>query len=215
MDNLYQILQHFIATVDGDISHWFAPATTSFALIFAAEIGDKSQLVCMTLAVRHRALPVLSGAILAFALLNTLAVVFGIAIASWFPDYLIAATVALLFAVFGTHALLLNEDEEDDAVVTEKKGHTIFFTTLVIIILAEFGDKTQLAVIALSTTAIPAAVWLGSTAALITTSALGVLAGRTILQKLPLIFLHRLSGLLFIGLAMYAAYTAYLKQPYF
>ena len=51
---------------------------TSFLLIFAAEIGDKSQLVCMALAVRYRALPVAVGAILAFLALNTLAVVFGL-----------------------------------------------------------------------------------------------------------------------------------------
>lgn len=183
-------------------------SATSFALIAAAEIGDKSQLVCMTLASRHRAMPVMWGAILAFAFLNTLAVVFGAAIAKWLPDYVVAATVALLFAGFGLHALLNHEDEEDDEVV-EKSGHGIFFTTFLLITVAEFGDKTQLAVVAFSSTALPIAVWLGSTLALMFTSGLGVLAGRTVLQRIPLTFLHKISGLIFLALAGLAAFKAY------
>lgn len=185
-----------------------ATTGTSFALIAAAEIGDKSQLVCMTLASRHRGMPVIWGAIAAFALLNTLAVVFGAAIAKWLPDYVVAGTVSLLFAAFGLHALM-NHDEDDDEEVVEKSGHGIFFTTFLLITVAEFGDKTQLAVVAFSSTANPYAVWIGSTLALIFTSALGVLAGRTILQKLPLSLLHKISGVLFLVLAAIASAKAY------
>nr|WP_235185831.1 TMEM165/GDT1 family protein [Methylomarinum vadi] len=185
-----------------------ATAGTSFALIAAAEIGDKSQLVCMTLASRHRGRPVIWGAVAAFALLNTLAVVFGAAIAKWLPDYVVAATVALLFTAFGLHALL-NHDEDEDEEVLEKSGHGIFFTTFVLITFAEFGDKTQLAVVAFSSTANPYAVWIGSTLALIFTSAMGVLAGRTILQKLPLSLLHKISGIIFLILAGIAVVRTY------
>nr|WP_228778844.1 TMEM165/GDT1 family protein [Methylobacter sp. BlB1] len=185
-----------------------ATAATSYALIAAAEIGDKSQLVCMTLASRHRGLPVMLGAITAFAFLNTLAVVFGVAIAAWLPEYIVAATVAFLFAAFGIHALRIEEEDEDEE-VKEKSGHGIFFTTFLLITVAEFGDKTQLAVVALSSTASPVAVWLGSTAALASTSALGILAGRTILQKFPLTLLHKISGAIFLILAALAGYRAY------
>ncbi|MDP3838170.1 MAG: TMEM165/GDT1 family protein, partial [Methylococcales bacterium] len=89
--------------------------------------------------------------------------------------------------------------------------HGIFFTTFLLITVAEFGDKTQLAVVALSSTAVPLAVWLGSTAALVSTSAVGVLAGRTILQKIPLTLLHRISGCIFLILAAIAAYRAYIS----
>jgi len=188
---------------------WFSPITTSYALIIAAEIGDKSQLVCMTLAARHRATPVIFGAIVAFALLNTLAVIFGVAIANWVPAYLVAAIVGVLFAVFGILALFFTEDEDDNEALPEKSGHSLFFTTFILITVAEFGDKTQLAVVALSSTALPEAVWIGSTLALITTSVLGVLAGRTLLQKIPLSLLHKLSGVLFIILAGFAAVEAY------
>lgn len=210
MDALSHIvtdLQHI------NISQLATTSATSFALIAAAEIGDKSQLVCMTLAARHRAAPVIWGAVAAFALLNTLAVVFGVAIASWLPDCLVAVAVALLFAGFGVHALLNHEEEGDEADVEEKSGHGIFFTTFLLITMAEFGDKTQLAVVALSSTAVPIAVWLGATLALAFTSGLGVWAGRTVLQRMPLNFLHKISGVIFILLAVMAAYQAYVSFP--
>jgi putative Ca2+/H+ antiporter (TMEM165/GDT1 family) len=55
---------------------------STLALIALAEIGDKSQLVCMTLAARHRHWPVILGATTAFLILNTLAVLFGAGIAA-------------------------------------------------------------------------------------------------------------------------------------
>ncbi|TXL17749.1 hypothetical protein BMR04_04585 [Methylococcaceae bacterium HT3] len=93
----------------------------------------------------------------------------------------------------------------------EKSGHNLFFTTFLLITVAEFGDKTQLAVVALSSTALPIAVWIGATCALILTSTLGVIAGRTILQKCPLSLLHKISGLIFLVLAILAAYNSYLS----
>jgi putative Ca2+/H+ antiporter (TMEM165/GDT1 family) len=207
VDSLQSLLSLVNASSLAELS---ATTITSYVLIIAAEMGDKSQLVCMTLASRHRALPVMLGAIAAFALLNTLAVIFGVAIANWLPEYVIAATVAVLFTVFGIHALRV-EEPDDDEEVEEKSGHNIFFTTFLLITVAEFGDKTQLAVVALSSTAAPIAVWLGSTLALVSTSALGVLAGRTILQKVPLVLLHKISGTIFLALAAIAAYRAYIS----
>lgn len=210
LQHFQNYLQHFLSLLtSGNLAEISATAATSYALIAAAEIGDKSQLVCMTLASRHRGLPVMLGAIAAFAFLNTLAVVFGVAIAAWLPEYIVAATVAFLFAAFGIHALRIEEEDEDEE-VKEKSGHGIFFTTFLLITVAEFGDKTQLAVVALSSTASPVAVWLGSTAALASTSALGILAGRTILQKFPLTLLHKISGAIFLILAALAGYRAYI-----
>jgi len=123
---------------------------------------------------------------------------------------IIGATVALLFAAFGIHSLRVEDDDEEDAVV-EKSGHSIFFTTFLLITVAEFGDKTQLAVVALSSTSLPIAVWIGASSALAFTSALGVLAGRTVLQKCPLTLLHKISGAIFIILAILASYNAYLS----
>jgi putative Ca2+/H+ antiporter (TMEM165/GDT1 family) len=54
----------------------------------------------------------------------------------------------------------------------------------------------------------PSAVWAGASLALVLTSVLGVWAGRTVLRKIPLIRLHRLSGVLFLALAVYAGMEA-------
>ena len=206
---LHSWLQHFLSLfATGNITELSATTATSFALIVAAEFGDKSQLVCMALASRHRAMPVMLGAIAAFAFLNTLAVVFGVVIAGWLPETAVAGIVAFLFAAFGIHALRVQE-EDDGEIVQEKSGHSIFFTTFLLITVAEFGDKTQLAVVALSSTAAPLAIWLGSTTALATTSALGIVAGRTILKKVPLVLLHKISGTFFLVLSVIAVYRAY------
>jgi putative Ca2+/H+ antiporter (TMEM165/GDT1 family) len=208
-ENFQGSMQHFLLLLNiGNFSEISVTAATSFALIAAAEIGDKSQLVCMTLASRHRAMPVLLGAIAAFAFLNTLAVIFGVAIANWLPAHIVAGVVAFLFAAFGIHSLRI-QIEDDNAEVKEKSGRGIFFTTFLLITVAEFGDKTQLAVVGLSSTLAPIAVWFSSTAALATTSALGILAGRTILQKVPLLLLHKISGIIFLVLSVLASYKAY------
>jgi len=176
---------------------------SSFSLIALAEIGDKSQLVCMTLAARYRPWPVLLGAIVAFALLNIIAVVFGAAAAHWLPDTVVTAAVGILFILFGIHALR-NSTDQDDEVPDARGSHSLFFSTLLLITLAEFGDKTQIAVAGLSSTSDPLAVWLGATLALTLTSALGVLAGRTIMQRISVNMLHKISGGLFILLGLLA-----------
>lgn len=143
------------------------------------------------------------GAVSAFAVLNLLAVVFGAAVAAWLPELLVTLVVAALFAFFGINALRYREDEEDDN-VDEKPGHGIVATTFLLIFLAEFGDKTQLAVAGLGSTTEPSAVWAGATAALALTSLLGVFAGRKLLHRLPLVWIHRVSGVFFLLLAIFA-----------
>ena len=180
---------------------------STFTLIALAEIGDKSQLVCMTLAARHRHWPVLLGASAAFLVLNVLAVLFGAGVAAWVPERLMAGIVAVLFAVFGVHALRSTDDGDTEDVI-EKPGHGIFFTTLLLILVAEFGDKTQIAVAGLASNLAPTPVWIGASAALVAISALGVWAGRTLLQRLPLHWLHRVSGGVFLVFALLAAWRA-------
>ncbi len=184
---------------------WLSTTGTTFLLIALAEFGDKSQLVCMTLAARHRGLPVLLGAVTAFSILNLLAVVFGAAIAAWLPEWIVTAAVAVLFAIFGINSLRF-QDEEDDEDPEEKPGHGIFVTTLTLIFLAEFGDKTQLAVAGIGSTASALPVWTGATIALACTSAAGIYAGRRLLNRMPLAWVHRISGLFFLALSGFAVW---------
>ena len=188
-------------------SELLSVSLSTFTLISFAEIGDKSQLVCMTLAARHRHWPVLLGAALAFFALNTLAVVFGAGVAAWVPERLTAVIVALLFGGFGIHALRAQESAESEEVV-ERPGHSIFFTTLLLILVAEFGDKTQIAVAGLAGSMAPLPVWIGATAALVMVSALGIWAGRTVLQRLPLYWLQRVSGGIFLVFSLVAGWHA-------
>lgn len=183
--------------------NWFSSAGATFLLIALAEFGDKSQLVCMTLAARHRGLPVILGAVAAFAILNLLAVLFGAAVAAWLPEWVVTLAVAALFAVFGISALRYSEDDDDEA-IEEKPGHGVFATTFLLIFVAEFGDKTQIAVAGMGSTANTAAVWAGATLALACTSLLGVFAGRKLLHRLPLVWIHRISGAFFLLLAALA-----------
>lgn len=188
------------------MSDWaaFFPA---FTLIALAELGDKSQLVCMTLSARHRAWPVLLGASAAFALLNVLAVLFGAAIAAWLPERVTAGIAALLFAGFGLYAL--RQPNEADAPAAAPSGaRGAFFTAFLLILAAEFGDKTQLAVAGLAGTLAPLPVWLGATAALVMLSALGIWVGRALLRRLPLVWIHRFGGAVFLLFAGFAAWRA-------
>lgn len=167
----------------------------------------------MALAVRYRAAPVALGAIAAFLLLNTLAVVFGAAIANWIPELTITLIVSVMFLFFGIQSLREASEEEeelDDSDVAIKSQNHIFFSTMALITLAELGDKTQLAVVGLSTRYEPIAVWLGASLALAATSLMAIWAGRTILQRISIVLLHRISGILFIALGLFAAYSAYL-----
>ena len=189
-------------------SEFFSISLTSFTLIALAELGDKSQLVCMTLASRHRHWPVLLGAAVAFTVLNTLAVVFGAGVAAWLPERVTAALVAILFGIFGIHALRTNQTDEAELVV-KHSGRSIFLTTLALLFVAEFGDKTQIAVAGLAGSTSPLPVWIGATIALLLVSALGVWAGRTLLQRLPLSWLHRVSGVIFLTFSLLAAWKVF------
>ncbi|MFT4713028.1 MAG: putative Ca2+/H+ antiporter (TMEM165/GDT1 family) [Candidatus Azotimanducaceae bacterium] len=181
----------------------------SFFLVFLAELGDKSQLVCMTLAAKHnRPWPVLVGAMLAFAVLNLLAVLFGALVASWIPEFWLALIIAGLFGFFGVQSLLTVDDpEKEHEGIRSNRG--LFLTALLTIFVAEFGDKTQLAVAGLASNYHGLPVWFGATLALLVTTALGVIVGQRLLTRLPPRLIHKFSGVLFLLLALVSLYRAF------
>jgi putative Ca2+/H+ antiporter (TMEM165/GDT1 family) len=101
------------------------------------------------------------------------------------------------------------EEERESECAAPPSSQSIFLSTFMLIFVAEFGDKTQLAVVGLSSTSIPLAVWVGATVALIATSGLGIWAGCTLLQRIPITLLHRISGVFFILLALFASVQAW------
>jgi putative Ca2+/H+ antiporter (TMEM165/GDT1 family) len=187
----------------GGLIEWISAVGATFILIFLAEIGDKSQLVCMTLAARYRALPIVIGATFAFAFLNLLAVLFGALLANRLSENMINIGVAVLFAVFGIHVLLAKK-KDGDKNISCKSVHSILITTFLLIFTAELGDKTQIAVVGLSSTAGSMPVWFGATLALSLISGIGVLVGSKLFQHIPMILLYRMSGGVFLILAAFA-----------
>jgi putative Ca2+/H+ antiporter (TMEM165/GDT1 family) len=183
----------------------------SFILVFFAEFGDKSQLVCMTLAAKHRPWPVLLGAVTAFAILNLLAVMFGAVVASWVPEFWLALIVAGLFGFFGVQSLLMKDAPEGENTEV-RSSHSLFITALLMIFVAEFGDKTQLAVAGLASTYHGLPVWAGATLALLVTTVLGIIVGQRLLKRLPLGLIHKFSGVLFLLLAWVALYQAFVAS---
>ncbi|MCM2678359.1 TMEM165/GDT1 family protein [Echinimonas agarilytica] len=179
----------------------------TFSLIALAELGDKSQLVCMTLAARRSAKAVFSGAVAAFAMLNGLAVLVGGSISHLIaPEWAVLAA-AVLFAVFGLQALLESAVAQDCGEI--KVGKRVFFSAFSVIALAELGDKTQLSVAALSTQYSAVVVWAASTLALSTTTGVAVWLGRSVLRQMNVQLVHRLSGVLFLLMGVALAWHAY------
>jgi len=185
-----------------------ATVLKSFLLVFGAEFGDKSQLVCMALAAKYRTTPIITGAILAFGILNLLAVTVGAAAAAWLPQWLVMTIVMLLFGLFGVLALRGDDDEEQAQ--GDVVGRYLVWSVFGLIFMAELGDKTQLAMAGLGGVEAAIPVWLGGTLALAATTILGVMAGRILLQRLSVTVIHRVGGALFLGFAFWMAWELYL-----
>ena len=186
---------------------YIEPFLKVFTLVFLAEFGDKSQLVCMTLAARYRLIPVLLGGMTAFAFLNVVAVMLGAAISQYLPDYIVFAVVGFLFLVFGIQAFRADDDEDDEE---PKVGRHLLLSVFILIFFAELGDKTQLSVAGMAAVENVWVVWVAGTVALAATTLLGVVMGRVVLQRLPIMWVHRGAGVLFILFALAAFWQLYL-----
>ncbi len=131
----------------------FAPAgamgsiLSSFLLVFASEMGDKTQLLAFSLATRfRRPWPIMAGIFFATILNHTLASSVGAWISAQVHPRVLAAALAVTFVAFGLWTLRPDTLEESRG--PERLG--AFLTTTVLFFLAEMGDKTQLATVALA-----------------------------------------------------------------
>lgn len=175
-----------------------AVVLSAFWLIFVAELGDKTQLTAMALATKFPWKKVFLGIALAFALLNLLAVLVGKILFALLPLFWIKLVSGGLFLLFGV--LTLRDAGKDEG--EEKKPHSArgpFATSFVMILLAELGDKTQLVTMSLAAQYSQLAVFVGSTLALWLVSLLGIFLGRELMRRVPLHFIHRGAGLMFLA----------------
>lgn len=149
--------------------------------VFVAELGDKSQLVALTFAARHPWLPVLGGIAVAVALLQAMAVGVGAVLRTALPERPVELIGAGLFLVAAVWALR-RDDAEDVRPLTRRSvalaAGTAFFV-------AELGDKTQLATLALAAANGPVPTWIGATIGEVAADALAVAIGFKLGARLP------------------------------
>lgn len=172
----------------------------SFGLIFTAELGDKTQLMVLSLALRYGGKPVLAGAILAFALLSGSAAIVGKGLGSLLDQDLITRISAWVFILFGVYMLARKKEEEEEIRPSARAGFAAAFGMIAI---SEMGDKTQIATLLLSVKYQSfVAVFLGSLAALTCATLLGVLIAGRLHKFIPARYISPLSGGLFILLGV-------------
>jgi putative Ca2+/H+ antiporter (TMEM165/GDT1 family) len=122
---------------------------TSTLLVALAEIGDKTMLLAIVLACRFRApAPIIAGIFAATIVNHGLAAWAGAAISGLLDGFWFKLAVALGFLAMAVWTLIPDELDEDGEAERPAR-HGVFLTTLVAFFLAEMGDKTQIATVAL------------------------------------------------------------------
>ncbi|NYD56138.1 putative Ca2+/H+ antiporter (TMEM165/GDT1 family) [Nocardioides marinisabuli] len=180
----------------------------STAVIFVAELGDKSQLMAMTFAARYRVRDVIIGITAATAVVHLASVGIGYFIGDAFADqqHWISVLAGVAFLGFAAWTLRGDEltDEEADKARTSQGAAIV--AVGVAFFLAELGDKTMLATITLATQEGWFGTWLGSTLGTVAADALAIGVGAVLGRRLPervitwgAAALFALFGLLLIG----------------
>jgi putative Ca2+/H+ antiporter (TMEM165/GDT1 family) len=157
----------------------------SFAVIFVAELGDKSQLMAMTFATRYRFWTVLAGITAATALVHLVSVGIGVLVGAQLPTNLINALAGVAFIGFGLWTLRGDELTDEEKAKATTINRSAFVAVGIAFFLAELGDKTMLATVTLATTHGWFGTWLGSTLGMVAADALAIGVGALLGKHLP------------------------------
>lgn len=159
----------------------------STAVIFVAELGDKSQLMAMTFATRYRARDVLIGITAATAIVHLASVGIGYWIGTSFEQYQSWIAVAAGIAFLGFAAWTLRGDEltDDEADKARRATGSALLAVGLAFFLAELGDKTMLATITLAVREDWFGTWIGSTVGMVAADALAIGVGAVLGKHLP------------------------------
>jgi len=160
-------------------------AALSFAVIFVAELGDKSQLMALTFATRFKTVPVLIGITVATAIVHAVSVGIGYGLGSTLPTGWISLAAGLAFLAFGAWTLRGDRLTEAERGKAECSTGSAILAVGGAFFLAELGDKTMLATITLATQHGWFGTWLGSTVGMVAADALAILVGRLLGRHLP------------------------------
>lgn len=193
---------------------WAEPLAVAFATVLVAELADKTQLVCISQACRYSYAPVLAGSALALVAITAVGVVGGAALMLVLPDWALSVVAGVMFIAFGVYIIVKRwrsgggERAEACAVDADEAAGDgapsdwrVFATTFGMVAVAELGDKTQLAVIAMTGEfGSPLLVFAGASAAFVLATSVGVLGGRFLARYVESGALELVAAALFLVL---------------
>ena len=182
------------------------PVLASFLLVAVSEMGDKTQLLAFSLATRfRRPWVVMAGILVATVLNHALAAGVGSWVSAHVPPRVMAGILAATFIGFGVWTLVPDTlDEEEGA---PRFGP--FLTTTVLFFLAEMGDKTQLATVALAARyGSLALVTLGTTIGMLAADGLAVFAGEKLAARVSMGVVRRVAAAVFVAFGLVSLWAA-------
>ncbi|MCQ4121676.1 TMEM165/GDT1 family protein [Rhodococcus tibetensis] len=162
-----------------------AAVLLSFGVIFVAELGDKSQLMAMTFALRYRWWVVISGITVATTVVHLVSVAVGHSLGVALPTGAISVVGGAAFLVFGAWTLRGDRLSNGEQLKAGRTTRSAFLAVTSAFFLAELGDKTMLATITLATDHDTVGVWIGSTIGMVAADALAIVVGAVLGKHLP------------------------------
>jgi putative Ca2+/H+ antiporter (TMEM165/GDT1 family) len=156
----------------------------SLALVFIAEMGDKTQLVSLAFASRYGALTVLGGVFVATLAVHLFSVALGELLGLALPLFWINLAAGVAFIGFGLWTL--RGDTLDDDPTHRHARFGPFLAVATAFFLAELGDKTMLTTVTLASQQQAfVGVWLGSTLGMVLADGLAIIVGIVLGRRLP------------------------------
>lgn len=158
----------------------------SAALIFVAELGDKSQLVALWFATRHRWWLVLAAVSVATLVVHLGSVVLGRTFDELLPERVLLTIIGLSFLVFAAWSVRGDRLDDTGSVARSVPLFGAFGVVTASFFISELGDKTQFATVSLAGKSdAVVGVWLGSTAGMVLADALAIGVGIVAGTRLP------------------------------
>jgi putative Ca2+/H+ antiporter (TMEM165/GDT1 family) len=176
--------------------------TVSTGVVALAEIGDKTQLLAFVLAARfRRPWPIIIGILVATLLNHALAGALGNFISTAVSPQAMRWILGLSFLAMAVWILIPDKLDADDTRVAQSYG--VLTTTFIAFFLAEMGDKTQIATVALAAHYDSAvAVVTGTTLGMLIANVPAVLIGDRLSGRIPMKLMHGIAAALFAALAI-------------
>lgn len=168
----------------------------AFFLIFAAEMGDKTQIIAMTFATQYTIREVMLGVAIGVFFNHGIAIILGRYLSTLIPMDTLQLVAGIMFVIFGILALKDDEDEEEQE---DKKSYGPILTVALAFFIGELGDKTQLTAMSLAAEGgYPVFILMGTILGMLGTSGLGIFVGSKIGDRIPDLYIKIVSSLVFV-----------------